>query len=109
MPERKSAMKQFRLTGKEAVLLKKSATENNLSESGYLRLLLSQKPNDYPEIRGLLNTLTNEINAIGVNINQIVHRHNSRLYSAADREMLSAYMKKLNYLMKEVREKIGNQ
>lgn len=32
-----------------------------------------QKPNDYPEIRILLRELINEVNHIGININQMVH------------------------------------
>ncbi|WP_310604181.1 MobC family plasmid mobilization relaxosome protein [Anaerosporobacter sp.] len=101
-------MKQFRLTKREATILKKQAEERKVSESVYLRLLLSQKPNDYPEIRQLLKELINEVNAIGNNINQITKNHNSMLYSESDRELLFAYMKKLNLQVKEVRTKIGN-
>ena len=35
----------------EADRLKKQAQESGMKESEYIRLLLSQKPNDYPEIR----------------------------------------------------------
>lgn len=106
---KKEVMKQFRITRKEAENLKKQAKKRNLKESEYLRLLLSQKPNDYPEIRVLLRQLINEINAVGNNINQITRNYNSKFYRLEDRELLSAYMKKLNLLMKEVAENIGNQ
>lgn len=106
---KKEVIKQFRITQKEAESLKKQAKERNLKESEYLRLLLSQKPNDYPEIRVLLRQLINEINAVGNNINQITRNYNSKFYRLEDRELLSAYMKKLNLLMKEVAENIGNQ
>lgn len=96
------------MTKKEAEFLKKSAEQNGMKESEYIRLLLSQKPNDYPEIRILLSELINEINAIGNNINQITGNHNSKLYRKEDRELLSAYMKKLNLLLKEMIEKVGN-
>ena len=96
------------MTEKEAELLKRSAEQNGMKESEYIRLLLSQKPNDYPEIRILLRELINEINAIGNNINQITRNHNSKLYRKEDRELLSAYMKKLNLLLKEMIEKVGN-
>lgn len=96
------------MTKKEAEFLKKSAEQNGMKESEYIRLLLSQKPNDYPEIRILLRELINEINAIGNNINQITRNHNSKLYRKEDRELLSAYMKKLNLLLKEMIEKVGN-
>ena len=60
------------------------------------QLLISQKPNDYPEVRKLLKELINEINRIGININQIVFNSNAQLYSKKDKEQLVAYMKKLN-------------
>lgn len=109
MAEKKDVIKPFRMTKKDADKLRKRAEERKVTESEYLRLLLSQKPNDYPEIRQLIKELINEVNAIGININQIVKNHNSKLYRESDRELLSAYMKKLNLLVKEVIEKIGNQ
>ena len=45
------------------------------------QLLISQKPNDYPEVRKLLKELINEINRIGININQIVFNSNAQLLS----------------------------
>ena len=75
------------MTKKEAEFLKKNAEQNGMKESEYIRLLLSQKPNDYPEIRILLRELINEINAIGNNINQITRNHNSKLYRKEDREL----------------------
>lgn len=106
---KKDVVKPFRLTQEEAALLKKRAEESHLKESEYLRLLISQKPNDYPEIRILLKNLINEVNAIGNNINQITRNHNSKLYRVEDREMLAAYMKKLNLTVGEAVEKLGNQ
>ena len=107
--EKRDIVKPFRMTKKEAEQLRQAAESRGLKESAYLRLLLSQKPNDYPEIRILLRELINEVNAIGNNINQITRNHNSRLYRAEDRELLIAYMKKLNLLVKEAVEKLGNQ
>lgn len=106
---KKDIIKPFRMTKEEATSLKQQAQERNLKESEYLRLLLSQKPNDYPEIRILLKSLINEVNAIGNNINQITRNHNAHLYSREDRELLSAHMKKLNLLMMEAVQNIGNQ
>ena len=80
-----------------------------MNEAEYLRLLISQMPNDYPEIRQALKQLINEVNHIGVNINQIVHHHNYELYSEEDRQQLIAYMKKLNNTVKEVVVRLGNQ
>ncbi len=107
--EKKTIVKPFRMTEKEAEQLRVNAKQRGLKESEYIRLLLSQKPNDYPEIRILLKELINEVNAIGNNINQITRNHNSKLYRQEDRELLSAYMKKLNLLVKEVVDSIGEQ
>lgn len=107
--EKKTIVKPFRMTEKEAEQLRVNAEQRGLKESAYIRLLLSQKPNDYPEIRILLKELINEVNAIGNNINQITRNHNSKLYREEDRVLLSAYMKKLNLLVKEVVDSIGKQ
>lgn len=101
--------KTLRLTLEESKMLAVKAKESDMNEAEYLRLLISQKPNDYPEIRKLIKELINEVNHIGVNINQIVHHHNYELYSKEDREQLIAYMKKLNKSVKEVVVIIGDQ
>jgi len=92
----------------EAKMLSGKAHAANMNEAEYLRLLISQKPNDYPEIRKLLKDLINEVNHIGTNIYQIVHNNNSALYMKADKERLVAYMKKLNVAVKEAVVMIGN-
>ncbi|MBO5473431.1 MAG: MobC family plasmid mobilization relaxosome protein [Lachnospiraceae bacterium] len=98
--------KTLRLMPVEAKQLAEKSKEAGMCEADYLRLLITQKPNDYPEIRILLKDLINEVNAIGNNINQITRNHNSKIYREADRELLSAYMKKLNLLVREVSENI---
>ncbi len=101
--------KALRLTPAESRLLSKKAEAFHMNEAEYLRLLISQTPNDYPEIRQELKQLINEVNHIGVNINQIVHHHNYELYSKEDRQQLIAYMKKLNNTVKEVVVRLDNQ
>ena len=91
-----SLLKKFRLSPREASMLADKAQQANMTESEYLRLMISQNPNDYPEIRVLLRELINEVNHIGTNINQIVHNHNSGIYSEDDKVRLIAYMRKLN-------------
>jgi uncharacterized protein Yka (UPF0111/DUF47 family) len=108
MEEKREIIKPFRMTKQEAQQLKEQAEERNLKESAYLRFLLSQKPNDYPEIRILLKELIHEVSAVGNNINQITRNYNSKLYRIEDREMLIAYMKKLNQSVREVTNKFGN-
>ena len=63
--------KTLRLMPQEAKVLSDKAKANGMNEAEYIRLLISQKPNDYPEVRKLLKELINEINRIGININQI--------------------------------------
>lgn len=108
MADKKEIIKPFRMSKVEAQQLKKQAEARHLTESAYMRLLLSQKPNDYPEIRANLKGLINEVNRIGNNINQITRNHNSGLYSQSDRERLIAYMRKLNLAVKDVVDKVGD-
>jgi hypothetical protein len=91
----------------EATELAQKAATAGMCEADYLRFLISQKPNDYPEIRVMLKQLINEVNRIGNNINQVVHNNNSELYRREDKEHLIAYMKKLNLVVKEAVELFG--
>ena len=77
--------KTLRLMPEEAKMLAKKACDNGMNEAEYIRLLISQKPNDYPEVRKILKELINEVNRIGININQIVFNNNARLYSKEDK------------------------
>ena len=104
-----SVRKTLRLMPEEAKELAKKAKRNGMNEAEYIRLLISQKPNDYPEVRKLLKELINEINRIGININQIVFNNNSGLYSKDDKTQLIAYMRKLNQKVDEAVSQIGNQ
>ena len=45
----------------EAKMLAKKACDNGMNEAEYIRLLISQKPNDYPEVRKILKELINEM------------------------------------------------
>lgn len=104
-----SVSKLLRITPNEAKLLNEKSEKAGMTESEYLRLMISQKPNDYQEIRQLLRDLINEVNRIGVNINQITYNHNAGLYSEEDKERLIAYMRKLNKAVTKVVDMVGNQ
>ena len=104
-----SLVKKFRLSPNEASELASKAGRMHMSESEFLRFMISQKPTDYPEIRILLKELINEVNHIGTNINQIVHNNNSVLYSETDKEQLVAYMRKLNVEVNKVYEVISER
>ena len=103
-----SVQKILRMTPEEAEILASKAKDSGITESAYLRLLIRQKPNDYPEIRKLLRELINEVNRVGININQITFSHNAKLYAEADKQNLIAYMRKLNLQVAEVVKQIGN-
>lgn len=99
----------FRVSEQERDEIRRQAKANQMTESAYMRFMLSQKPKDYPEVRTLLRSLINEVNHIGVNINQIVKSHNSGFYHPQDKELLTAYLKKLNTAVAEVVRQLGNQ
>ncbi len=94
----------FRLSEKEAAYLQNTASENSMSMSRYIRLLIdADMEKGIVEKRRLQNLLRrdliNEINHIGVNINQITRSHNENLYSEHDKRKLFALMKKLNEMV----------
>ena len=98
----------FRISAEDRKRLTEEAHARGLTESAYLRLLIRQKPKDYPEVKEQLKTLINEVNHIGVNINQITKNHNSSLYLEEDKRRLFAYMKKLNLAVKDVVKELGD-
>lgn len=93
--------KHFKLTEETAKLLAERSKAENMNESEYIRyLLLSQS--EYPRSRELeleIMRLRNEINKIGLNINQIVKNNNSHIYNEDDKVELNVQMSKLNDLL----------
>lgn len=100
--------KAYRLTEEQNDELQAKVTELGMTESEFIRLLITQRPKDYPEIRQMLNRLINEVNRIGVNINEIVHNNNSMLYSDGDKTRLLAYMQRLNEVVNKAVSDIGD-
>ena len=100
--------KAYRLTKEQDEELKRKVGELGMTESEFIRLLITQKPKDYPEIRQMLTGLIGEVNRIGVNINEIVHNNNSMLYSDSDKSRLFAYMLTLNEKLNKVVDDIGD-
>lgn len=91
---------------KEAERGAKERTNGNVSE--YIRLLIcSQNAYMHPEIQNELMKLRQEVNRIGVNINQIVKNNNSGIYLYRDKEQISAYMKNLIKEFKELEIRIN--
>ncbi|MEY8330877.1 plasmid mobilization relaxosome protein MobC [Lachnospiraceae bacterium 48-33] len=94
----------FRLSEKEAAYLQNAASKNSMSMSKYIRMLIdADMETGIVEKRRLQNLLRrdliNEVNHIGVNINQITRSHNENLYSEHDKRKLFALMKKLNEMV----------
>ncbi len=104
-----SISKLVRLTPYEAKELTRKAKESGMSESAYLRLMITQTPKTYPEVQKQLKQLINEVNYIGHNINQIVKNYNSGFYSESDKSHLNAYMKKVYGKLDEAVRVVGGE
>lgn len=96
----------FRVTKDEKKKLLEMAKEYGVTESEFLRRQIRQRPSDYPEIKILMGHLINEINHVGVNINQIVKRNNAGLYDERDKMLLQAYMEHIGDGLHGVLEKM---
>ncbi|MBR6229460.1 MAG: plasmid mobilization relaxosome protein MobC [Eubacterium sp.] len=100
--------KAYRLTKEQDEELKRKVAAAGMTESEFIRLMITEQPKDFPEIRAMLDRLINEVNRIGVNINEIVYNNNSMLYKEQDKQRLIAYMRKLNELLKGRVKEIGD-
>lgn len=96
--------KHFKLTEETAKLLAERSKAENMNESEYIRYLLlnlSENPRS-KELELEIMRLRNEINKIGLNVNQIVKNNNSHLYRESDKINLIRYMEKINGLVEEL-------
>ena len=86
--------KHFKLTEKTVRILAEHSKVENMNESEYIHyLLLNQSENSRSrELELEIMRLRNEINKIGVNINQIVKNSNSLIYKEEDKIQLKKYM-----------------
>lgn len=94
--------KHFKLTEETARVLEERSKAEKMNESEYIRyLLLNQSEN--PRSRELeleIMRLRNEINKIGLNVNQIVKNNNSYLYKEEDKNQLKEYLEEIVLLQK---------
>ena len=102
----KDTILSVRISKQEKVKIRALAKARGMTESSYVRFMLSQKPSDYPEIIQVLKDLINEVNHIGVNVNQIVKGNNSGFYNQGDKDRLYSYMRRLNISVNDVVKKI---
>lgn len=89
--------KHFKLTKETVKILNERSKAENMNESEYIRYLLLNQ-SEHPRSRELelgLMRLRNEINKIGVNINQIVKNNNSNVYREEDKKKLEEYLKEI--------------
>lgn len=96
--------KHFKLTEENAKLLAERSKAENMNESEYIRYMLLNQ-SEHPRSRELeleIMRLRNEINKIGLNINQIVKNNNSHLYRESDKINLVKYVEETNRLTKEL-------
>ena len=60
----KDVVKHYRLTTDDAAAFRKKAEEAGMTESDYFRLLITQQPSDYPEIRGGIKSTGSELTSM---------------------------------------------
>lgn len=100
--------KHFKLTEETAKLLAERSKAENMNESEYIRYLLLNQ-SGHPRSKELeleVMRLRNEINKIGVNINQIVKNNNSHIYSKDDKIELKSQANKVVDLVESMLNKI---
>lgn len=96
--------KHFKLTEETAKLLAECSKAENMNESEYIRYLLLNQ-SEHPRSRELeleVMRLRNEINKIGLNVNQIVKNNNSHIYKDSDKMELQMQMDMIKDLLKVV-------
>lgn len=96
--------KHFKLTEETAKLLAECSKAENMNESEYIRYLLLNQ-SEHPRSRELeleVMRLRNEINKIGLNINQIVKNNNSHIYNEDDKMKLSSQLTMIRDLFEKL-------
>lgn len=106
-PKSKNTLrKHFKLTEETARILEERSKAENMNESEYIRYLILNQ-SEHPRSKELeleVMRLRNEINKIGVNVNQIVKNNNSHIYSESDKIELIFELKVLKILLEQIIE-----
>lgn len=100
--------KHFKLTEETARILAERSKAENMNESEYIRYLILNQ-SEHPRSRELeleVMRLRNEINKIGLNVNQIVKNSNSYIYKDEDKIQLTKKLEEIFLLLKTVVDKI---
>ncbi|MBD5524243.1 MAG: MobC family plasmid mobilization relaxosome protein [Lachnospiraceae bacterium] len=96
--------KHFKLTEETSRILAERSKAENMNESEYIRYLLLNQ-SDHPRSRELeleVMRLRNEINKIGVNVNQIVKNSNSHIYNESDKMELKSKIEIIKDLVERI-------
>lgn len=109
MAKTRTMRKEIRLSEAEIKRIESDAKEKGMNFSQYVRYLAKNKPKEHPDVIKVFKKLINEINHIGTNINQIARNCNSGIYTYEDKRRLFAYIKSVNFKLKEVIDLYGNQ
>lgn len=96
--------KHFKLTEETARILAERSKAENMNESEYIRyLLLNQSENPRSkELELEVMRLRNEINKIGVNVNQIVKNYNFHIYNESDKIELKQQLNIIKDLLQQI-------
>lgn len=94
--------RNVRLTASEKELLAKKAREEHLSESDYIRYLITQKAVNHKEVSSQINDLIYEVNHVGTNINQIARNANAGCMSETQALELMVCLKEIKDAVQKV-------
>lgn len=88
---------KMRLSLEEKNILLEKAGQAHISQSEFVRrLIMGESVHEYnKEIVQGIKDVTNEVNKIGVNINQIVHNLNMGKYTEYEKKKLFSYLQEL--------------
>lgn len=111
MDKGKLCKKSFRITEEQLEYLEQYSSEKGICRSEGLRRILDRARGRKVSEKSLTEFLItrefiNEINKIGVNINQIAKNTNTQIYRLEEKKALIGYMKHLNTLMTAVLNKV---
>jgi len=105
----KDKAKLIRFSEEDLKRIDQDARAEGKTFSEYIRELTLKEPAQHLEVIEVFNKLINEINHIGININQIARSANEGILTYEDKKRLFAYLKTINKKVKEVIDLYGHK
>lgn len=105
----KDKAKLIRFSEEDLKRIEQDARAAGKTFSEYIRELTLKEPAQHPEVIDVFNKLINEINHIGININQIARSANEGVLTYEDKKRLFAYLKTINKKVKVVIDLYGHK